>query len=939
MPVIAKQREIVDRRALNARLNDLIDNADRSPGSVRPQVLAMLKDALGAGRAEIRNRFEGGASGADTVRGGAFLIDQLLRVIYDFAADWVYPAANPTVADRLCLAAVGGYGRGELAPYSDVDLLFVLPYKETPRLEQVIEYVLYMLWDLGLKVGHATRSVDDCIRLSRGDLTIRTSIIEARYVWGDKKLYDEFRRRFADDFDTATGPEFVDGKLAERDARHVRMGDSRYVLEPNVKDGKGGLRDLQSLFWIAKYLYRVDDIADVVAEGVLTAGEAARFAKAQNFLWSVRCHLHLLTGRGEDRLTFDLQPEIGARLGYKDRAGTRGVERFMKHYYLIAKEVGDLTRIFCAALEAEHRRKRRFVLPRFTLFGRAPEGYAIEGGRLTLERGTRFADDPVKLLGIFHAAQERDLDIHPQALRAITRNLRLIDSVRDDPAANRLFMEMLTSRKDPETALRRLNEAGVFGRFVPDFGRVVAQMQHDMYHVYTVDEHTIFAIGILSRIERGDFVDEMPIASDVVHKVQSRRALYFALLLHDIAKGRGGDHSEIGAEIALRLGPRVGLTDEETETVAWLVRHHLIMSNTAFRRDVNDPKTISDFVEIVQSLERLRLLVVLTVADIRAVGPNVWNAWKATLLRELYYAAEEVLSSGLASEGRENRAGLAHDRLRGILTDFTSDEIDAHLARAHPSYWLSFDAPTHAYQARLLRDADRNDTPIAVRSRIDHPKAVTEITIYAEDHPGLFSQIAGAMAVSGANIADAKIFTLKDGMALDTFWVQDANGGVFDRRDRLAKLAARIEQTITGRLRPMQELARRIETHAKSRTRVFTVAPRVLIDNEASRTHTVIEVNGRDRPGLLYQLTRALTKLGLQIASAHITTYGETAVDVFYVKDVFGLKTTHGGKLGQLRTALLEALEDPAVHSPPVTIEPDPGPENFGKLGTGAAAE
>ncbi|CAN0534427.1 unnamed protein product, partial [Laminaria digitata] len=418
---------------------------------------------------------------------------------------------------------------GELAPCSDIDLLFVLPYKETARQEQVIEYILYMMWDLKLKVGQATRSIDECIRLARGDLTIRTAMLESRYLWGDKKLYNELRRRFYAEVAESSGPEFVEEKLAERDARHEKLGGSRYVLEPNIKEGKGGLRDLQTLYWIAKYLYKVDEIAAVVDRGVLTKKEAHRFDRAHRFLWDVRCHLHFLAGRGEDRLTFDVQSEIANLLGYRDRAGARGVERFMKHYYLIAKEIGDLTRIFCAALEAEHQRKPRFRLPSIGLFQKSIEGFEVEGGRLNIGKAREFVEDPVKILRLFHAAQAEELDIHPRALRAITRNLNVIDTIRDDAEANRLFTEMLTSDIDPEKALRRLNEAGVFGKFVPDFGRVVAQMQHDMYHVYTVDEHTVFAIGILHGVEKGKYVEDMPISSEVVHKVQSRRALYVSV--------------------------------------------------------------------------------------------------------------------------------------------------------------------------------------------------------------------------------------------------------------------------------------------------------------------------------------------------------------------------------------------------------------------------
>ncbi len=911
MNVLTKQRVAIAVEPVSGAVDALLAGASRKPADLRPELLAALKDSLARGRAAIRAALEeGGANGSDVVAANAALMDGLVRTIYRFAGGRVYPAANPTAGEKMTLCAVGGYGRGELAPHSDLDLLFLLPYKVSARAEQVIEYVLYMLWDLGLKVGHATRSIDDCIRLAKSDFTIRTAMLEARYVDGEKPLYSELRRRFSRQVAAGSGPEFVEAKLVERDERHKKMGDSRYVLEPNIKDGKGGLRDLQTLFWLGKYLYGVDAVSDLVKAGVLTEAEVDRFARAQNFLWTVRCHMHYLAGRAEERLTFEMQPEIARRLAYRDRAGLLGVERFMKHYYLVAKDVGNLTRIFCAALEAEHRRRPRIALPTFGLFKREVAGFPVEGGRLTVESRKAFTQDPVNMLRLFHAAQANDLDIHPNALRWITREIKLIDGIRDDPEANRLFLEMLTSRKDPETTLRRLNEAGVFGRFVTDFGRVVAQMQHDMYHVFTVDEHTIFAIGILSGIEAGKFKDSMPIASEVVHKISSRRVLYVALLLHDIAKGRGGDHSVLGAEVALRLGPRFGLTPEETETVSWLVRYHLAMSRTAFHRDINDPKTIHDFVELVQSVERLRLLLVLTVADIRAVGPTVWNAWKAALLRELHDATEEVLSGGLAAEGRERRVGAARAALIERLRPAGWDEarIANQIARCPPSYWLAYDAGTHLYQAELMAKADRGGEKLAIATRLDSYRGVTEVTVYTADHPGLFSRIAGGIAVARANIVEGKIFTLTDGMALDTFLVQDASGGAIGRKDQIDRLILRIERALTHHMRIGPELAK-ARSSLPTRTRVFAVAPRVLISNKASRTHTVVEVNGRDRPGLLYDITRALFDLGLQISSAMVFTYGERAVDVFYVKDVFGFQVTHEGKLDRVRAALTQALE------------------------------
>jgi [protein-PII] uridylyltransferase len=911
MTALTKARAAIDTRLITRGIDAVLAEEDRAAADLRPALLAALKEALAAGRAAVRASLEeDGASGEEVVRANARLIDEALRRIFAFASDRVYPAANPTEAERIALLAVGGYGRGELAPYSDIDLLFLLPYKLTARTEQVVEYVLYLLWDLGLKVGHATRSIDECIRLAKSDITIRTAMLEARFLTGEKPLADELKKRFARQVMAGTGPEFVEAKLAERDARHKRMGDSRYVLEPNIKEGKGGLRDLQTLYWIGKYLYGVEEVPELTKKGVLTQAEADRFAKAENFLWTVRCHMHVLANRAEERLTFDMQPELARRLGYRDHAGTLGVERFMKHYYLVAKDVGNLTRIFCAALEAEHRRRPKIALPSLFMFKREADGFPIEAGRLTVKHGSEFAKEPVKMLRLFHAAQANELDIHPNALRWITRELRHIDRIRNNKEANRLFLEMLTSKKDPETTLRRLNEAGVFGRFVPDFGRVVAQMQHDMYHVFTVDEHTIFAIGILRGIEEGKFTESMPITSEAIHKIESRTALYFALMIHDIGKGRGGDHSVIGAGIANKLGPRLGLTPEETETASWLVRYHLIMSRTAFHRDLNDPKTIHDFVEVVQSLERLRLLLVLTVADIRAVGPTVWNAWKAALLRDLYYAAEEVLSGGFAAEGRERRVASAKAKLADALRAKGWDEpqIDKHLARGTPSYWLAYDTDAHLYQAEFLARADTSGDKLAIDTRRDSYRGVTEVTVTTADHPGLFSRIAGGIALARANIVEAKIFTLADGMALDTFLVQDANGEPITRRDQIERLTGRIERVLTGNMRVRPELER---NKPPARTKVFAVAPRVLINNKASRTHTVIEVNGRDRPGLLFELTAALFEMGLQISSAMIFTYGERAVDVFYVKDVFGFQVTHEGKLDGIRNRLIEVLEGP----------------------------
>jgi len=911
-------RSIINRRALTRDLAEQVQRGD-SRTRMRANALQIFKAALYRGVGEIRRRFEEEKiRGPEVVCSNAYLVDQLVRSIHDYASVHMYPAAEPAAGEKMAIAATGGYGRAELSPFSDIDLMFLLPHKSTGETEGKVEFILYMLWDLGLKVGHATRSVDECIKLAKGDLTIRTSLLEARWLWGDRELYRRFENQFMTDLVAVTGPDFVQAKLAERDARHERMGDSRYVLEPHIKEGKGGLRDLQTLFWIAKYLYQVKEMGELIDRGIFTVSDARHFRQSQDFLWTVRCHLHYVAGRPEERLNFPVQGSIASRMGYGDRPGHSGVERFMKHYFLVTKEVGDLTRVLCAVLEEEHKKKPRlgFRLPSISFRRPQVTGFALDGDRLNVKSAEAFAEDPVKLLRLFHEAQRHGLDIHPHALRLVRENLRRVDAdMRADPEANRLFMEMMLSPSDPERALKRLNEAGVFGRFIPDFGRVVAQMQHDMYHVYTVDEHTIRAIGILHRIETGKLADQHPTATAVIGEIGSRRALFLAVLLHDIAKGRGGDHSEIGADIALDLCPRLGLDAWETETVSWLVRYHLLMSRAAFKRDIDNSKTVSDFVSVVQSPERLRMLLVLTDTDIRAVGPGIWNAWKGGLLSELYYRAleEMEISAGQPEQRRSARVERAKQRLSDRLADWDPDELETYVARGSGDYWLAFDAETQSRHFDMMREADRNGEQLRVEWRANTDRDVTDVTIYAPDHPGLFARIAGAMALSGASIVDAKIITLTSGMALDTFSIQDNRGKPYESPERLRRLADRIKNAESGTLHPARELVSADARSWPSRTDVFEVQPAVLIDNKASTYHTVIEVNGRDRIGFLHTVTSTLTALGLQISSAHVSTYGERVVDVFYVKDVFGMKIDQPWKLRRIKQHLREAISPPST--------------------------
>ncbi len=873
-------------------------------------LLALLKAWLREHQTALREHFLATNDGEALVYNRCHLIDALITGLLDVATAKLFRLPNPTEGERTALLAVGGYGRGELAPHSDVDLLFLHPYKITPHTEKLVEFLLYKLWDLGLKVGQATRSIDECIRLAQRDGAVLTSLLEARFLWGDRGLMDELGARFDKEVRGSKTIGFVEAKLKERDERHQRTGDSRYMLEPNVKEGKGGLRDLHTLFWLGRFLYRIDDVEDFVRHEVLTKSALQKFFRARLFLWVVRCHLHYITDRPEERLTYDVQPEIAARMGYRDRKSARAVERFMKHYYLYAKEVGALTLIFCAALEEKHRQRFLFRLDRFGFGKRQVEDMTIQSGRIAPTEDDLFERDPVAMLRLFHLAQERQVNIHPEALRAVTQNLhRISREVRGNPEANSVFLAILTSTSDPAKTLRRMNEAGLLGRFIPEFGRVTALMEHSMYHTYTVDEHTIQAIGTLHQIEAGELGDELPLSTGLIPHVLSRDELYLALFFHDLGKGRDGHHSEVGAELVMQAGPRLGLREDQIETIAWLVRHHLLMSTTAFRRDLDDAQTIADFAGVIQSPERLRLLLLLTAADIRAVGPTVWNGWKGQLLRTLYHETLEVLEGGEIGSLREVRVQAARNQFAAECTDWTKDQIAVYVDRHDPRYWTSFDTPAHLRHAKIVDEAEGKSPAFGLDYYIDQFRARTEMVVYTADHPGLFMRIAGALALSGATIVDARIFTTADGMALDSFGIQNIEERTAVEDDaKLKRIRQHVIKALAGEAWADRQLAKR--KSLPERTEVFAVEPRVLINNNASRTHTVLEVNGRDRPGLLYDVTKALKDLGLIISSAHIATYGERVVDVFYVKDVFGLKIRQSSKARQVRQHLVKVLTE-----------------------------
>ncbi len=912
---------VVDGVRLRAQLSAAALDAIGDEAEQRRRAIDILKQALFRGRMIAKERLENGGGGVETCRLLAKVADEVISALYDFTTVHVFRARNPTAGERLALLAVGGYGRGALAPFSDIDLLFLRPYKQTAHAESVIEYMLYALWDLGFKVGHSSRTVDDCIKLSREDFTIRTALLEERLIAGDADLASELKRRYRKEIQATGQAEFVAAKLKERDERHAKAGSSRYLVEPNVKEGKGGLRDLNTLFWIAQYLHPSDVPAELVRLEEFTGREVKAFVRAFDFLWAVRAHLHFTAGRAEERLSFDLQPEIAHRMGYADRKHQHGeaspaVERFMRRYFLIAREVGALTRIFCAKLEGEHAKKTPQGLSRFLPGAGRPvrkklaEGFHLESGRLTVESEGVFERDPANLLRLFRLADQRNLDLHPDALGAVTRALHLITpKLRRDPAAAAAFLDVLARGRRTYSTLNLMNEAGVLGRYLPEFGRIVAQMQFNMYHSYTVDEHTLRAVGVIADIAAGKLGEDHPVSVQVMPMIADREALFLAMLLHDTGKGGEGGQELAGARSARSATERLGLSPERVDLVAWLVEHHLVMSDYAQKRDISDPRTIAAFARIVQNPERLRLLLVLTVADIRAVGPGVWNNWKGQLLRELYGATEAFFRGGRADPAthavavQQDRAAAAREAL---VLGAADPQIAAWADTMEDAYFNSFSRDEQRAHHALVRRAAA-DGGSAASAQIDPERNVTEVVVAAKDRRGLFSDLAAGLAGMGANVVGARVYTSRAGEALDIFHVQDLSGGSFGRDGPqvLQKLTGALEQAARG-TGPKFEPSR---TFDLGRASAFNVPATVSIDNEASEAATVMEISGRDRPGLLEALARTLADARLQLLSAHVDGYGERAVDAFYVCGDDGAKLTDPKRIGALKTALTAVLQ------------------------------
>lgn len=908
---------LLEPSILEKAIDEAVTNSPESLTSLetRNAILAVLKDALKAGHTRAEELLLEDGDGRECARRLSQLQDTLIKAIYDFATKNIYVSNNRTTGEQLSILAVGGYGRGLLAPGSDIDLLFLLPAKMTVWAEQVIEYILYFLWDMGQKVGHSTRNLDEAIRQATADMTIRTAMLEARFIEGVEALFDKLVIRYDKEIVEKTANEFIAAKLEERDLRHSKTGESRYLVEPNVKDGKGGLRDLHTLYWIGKYYYRVKTYEELVPVGLFNQDEFNRFQKASDFLWTIRCHMHFLVGKAEERLSFDIQSQMAERLNYVSKGGMLDVERFMKHYFLVAKEVGDLTLAVCAQLEEDQAktvtgingiiRSIRYRIRRIS----GTLDFTNDHGRINVIDESAFERDPVNMIRLFKLADDNDLDIHPDVNTLITRSLNLVDrNLRNNDEANRLFVDIVCSRKNPEKLLRKMNETGLLGKFIPSFGKIVAMMQFNMYHHYTVDEHLIRSVGVLNSIENGKIAKDHPLSSSLLPEVKDRRILYVALLIHDIAKGRKQDHSIAGARIAKNLCPRLGFNKEDTELISWLVLQHLTMSLIAQSRDLQDRKTIKDFAEIVQSVERMRYLVILTVCDIRAVGPGVWNGWKGQLLRTLYYETQIQLTGGFAQIDQQGRIEHSKQILGEQLEGWSEQDKRTFIDLPYPSYFLATPIEDQVRHMNFIRKTDIAGDSLATEIRSLAFEAVTEITVLAPDHPSLLSNIAGACATAGANIVDAKIHTTKDGRGLDIIFINREFKDDIDEMRRAERLCETIKNAIIGKIHLPKMLAN--TRSKKASAKAFKINPKVSINNDLSEEYTVVEVEGLDSAGFLSTVAQTLSELSLNITSAQIATFGEKVVDNFYVTDLIGHKIMLQSRQQKIIDTLTQALTE-----------------------------
>ena len=872
------------------RWTQLIDAAADSDGATIAQARALLDQ----GQALLETAFRANIAIETLVAARAQLIDHVL----------INAWAQHIDSAQACLVAVGGYGRAELLPHSDIDLLVLYEHGHLQHMAHELEVFVTCLWDLGLKIGHSVRSPAECVEQAAADVTVMTNLIEARPLAGNMTLFAAMSAATSSEHIWPSA-DYFQAKVDEQAARYAHYDESAYKLEPNTKESPGGLRDIQTIGWVAKRQFATHTLDGLVDYGFLSAREFNELKRGQAFLWRVRFALHMLTDRAEDRLLFDHQIQVARLFGYKDQKNVLAVEQFMQRYYRNIKALSALNDILLqlfseAILHAQVRQRPTPLNARFQ----------SQHGFIGVSHDDVFRDTPSALLEIFHLLQIHPqlIGIRAQTLRLMRRDRHLLDRrVRNSLHCRQLFLDILQRGHGVTRALRRMNRYGILGRYLPNFGRVIGRMQYDLFHTLTVDEHSLFVIRNLRRLSQPRFDHELPFASELMQSLDKPHLLYIAGLMHDIAKGRGGDHSVLGAVDARSFCVDHDIDADDTRLVCWLVRRHLLMSMTAQRRDINDPDVINDFAHEVASRERLDRLFLLTICDIRATNPNLWNTWKESLLTSLYTSTRRALERGLddpLEEGelvRESRHAAMH-----LLSQsgFDAQQVKPLWARLDAEYFLRHSADEIARQTRAIV-GHSDDGPLV--SLVDIDDQGSTLFIYTRDRNYLFGVTTGILAQMGLSVLDARINSTRDDYTLDTYIICEQDGAAIgaDFRQR------EIEQALRDAIADPDIVRIDVTRRASRRSRHFDVATRIRFNSQPVSDYTSVEIRAADRPGLLSVIGDVFREYGIVIETAKIATIGERAEDVFLVTDQNQQPLADPDLFDALHAALMCALDTP----------------------------
>ncbi len=854
---------------------------------------------------EVRRRHRSGESGRRIVGSLTSLADTLIRNLYRSVA-----ADVPESGLGSCtLIALGGYGRGELNPRSDIDLMFYYSGKDRPFAEKISERMLYLLWDLGLEVGYSVRTEKDCLEMADKDITARTALLDSRYLVGDEILYQSYERTVLEAVLSRNSQAFLREKLEENERRLVKYGSSVFLLEPNIKEGEGGLRDLHTALWMAQVKFKARSLRDLIIKGVLTEREGANFEAALDYLWRIRNELHFLSSRKNEQINFDQQEKIAAFLGYRDSRKAPAVEQFMQDYYSHATQVEHMSSLLVTKATQQENAglgifgylKRRSVA----------EGFYILRGELRVTSDDLFEQNPAAMMEAFGLAQRHDVKLAIPLKGMIRDNLhRINDRVRRSRPMAEGFLDILRQPKGLGRVLQDMHHLQFLNRFLPEFERIYCKVQHDAYHIYTVDIHTIFAMEEIAKLWLGEYRQKKPLLTQVANDIEKKELLLLAVLLHDIGKGEGKDHSNKGADMVPTIARRLGLNKEDSRRLEFLVRNHLQMAHISQRRDMHDDKLIVQFARSMEMSENLKMLFLLTFADIRAVGPDVWSEWKGLLLQELYEKAFDVLERGnfrleKRSEKLRNRKRKVLERLAG---EYDTRQVKELVGTLGTRYLMSYHSQEIAEHLRVV--LGRGDATLALKIEQDAAADYTQVTITTLDIPGLFSKIAGVMAANGINILGAQIFTTGSEIALDILQVRSPGGERITNPEKWRRFETDLTAVIEGRTRTYDLVKKRQRPSFLPEPPRPRHPNRVEIDNEVSDEYTVIDIYAHDQVGLLYRITRTLKDLGLYIGVSKISTKVDQVIDTFYIQDIFGQKVTFADKLEELRRKLLDCLDE-----------------------------